>query len=146
MSGTKRAIGWGLAAGVAGTAAMTLSQRLEQSFTHREGSTVPAQVGAKVMGSAPATEEGALQMGWAVHWSHGVTMGLVRGLLGLTPMSAGAASAVHFGALWGGDALLYRALGIDEMPWKWEKEGLVTDLGHKLVLSAVTSAVFVSRY
>jgi len=73
-------------------------------------------------------------------------MGAVRGLLGLTALGTVAASVLHYLVVWGGNVMLYVALGIAPMPWKWGGTALATDLFHKLVLSAVTSVVFVALY
>jgi hypothetical protein len=69
-------------------------------------------------------------------------MGALRGVLeqaGLRGLPAGAA---HFALLWGGDALLYRALGIADVPWRWNSDELASDLLHKAVHAAVTGAVY----
>lgn len=133
-----------LAAGVAGTAAMTLSEKIEQSQTNRADSMVTVEVGAKVAKPPLKTGAQAQTLGQAVHWMHGVTWGAVRGLLALTPLNAFAASAVHYVSLWTSDVVLYRVLKIEPLPHKWEKQALFIDLFHKLVLSAVTSAVFLA--
>lgn len=146
MGGAVEALGWGLVAGLAGTVAQTGSQFVEQKLTHREDSTVTTQVGAMIFRPPIKTGAQASRLGLAVHWGHGIAMGAVRGLLGLTAVGSLAASAVHFALVWGGDVMLYAALGIAPMPWKWGGTALATDLFHKLVLSAVTSAVFVALY
>ena len=134
----------GLAAGVVGTAAMTISEKIEQSKTGREDSMVTAEVGAIL--TKPSLETGAqvAKLGKIVHWTHGVTWGMVRGLLALTPLNSFAASALHYVSLWSSDALLYRALGIQPLPNRWGAQTLITDLFHKLVLSVVTSLVFLA--
>lgn len=140
------ALGWGLVAGAVGTVAQTLSQRLEQSITRRGDSMVPAEVGAMVFGP-PLTNVGEVrQLGLAVHWGHGISMGLLRGALGLTPLGPLTASALHFVLVWSGDVVLYKGLGVAPWPWKWGAKAVSTDLGHKFVLSAVTSAVFVALF
>ncbi len=133
----------GLAAGVVGTAAMTLSERLEQAKTGREDSMVTTEVGAILTKPRLETGAQAAKLGQVVHWSHGITWGAVRGLIGLTPLNAFTASAIHYVSLWTSDALLYRTLNIQPLPNKWGKKPLLTDLFHKLVLSGVTSGVFV---
>lgn len=113
------ALAWGLVAGAVGTAAQTLSERAEQSVTHRQDSLVPAEVGAKLLRPRLDRPPDVSRLGLAVHWGHGLTMGLVRGLLGLTGLGAFAASALHYVVVWSGDAGLYRALGVAPAPWKW---------------------------
>ncbi len=134
----------GLAAGVAGTAAMTISEKIEQARSHRADSMVTVEVGAKIVKPPLETGAQAQKLGQVVHWMHGVTWGAVRGLLALTPLKALAASALHYVSLWTSDVVLYRVLKIEPLPHKWEKQALAIDLFHKLVLSAVTSAVFLA--
>ncbi len=49
---------------------------------------------------------------------------------------------MHFALLWGGDAALYRALGIADAPWQWQGDELAVDLLHKGIYAAVTGAVY----
>lgn len=135
------AVGIGLVAGLIGTVAMTISEMVEARLTKREASTVPGQVGAKLSGHGedPATVK---RLNTPVHWTHGISLGAVRGLLGLTPLGPVWATVVHYGAVWGGDVLLYRSLGIAPWPWKWERRELITDLFHKGVYAVVTGVAF----
>ena len=134
----------GFIAGVIGTAAMTASEKLEQAWTGREDSTIPTEVGALVVKPELQTGADAQQLGQAVHWTHGITWGAIRGLLAMAPLSASTASALHYVSLWTSDATLYRVLGIEPLPHKWERQALLADLFHKLVLSGVTSAAFLA--
>lgn len=77
---------------------------------------------------------------------HGIILGAVRGLLGVTALSAVAAFILHFPLVWGGDVMLYATLGIAPAPWDWRGKELATDLVHKGVLSVVTSLVFIALY
>ena len=136
------ALGRGAVAGVVGTAAMTVSERIEMRLTGRESSNVPAQVAERLTGFEPDTAAGEERLSQGVHWGHGVLMGAVRGAIGLTGARGASATALHYGVLWGGDAALYRALGIAPPPWAWEGSALATDLLHKGVHAAVTGVVY----
>ncbi len=133
----------GMVAGVAGTIAMTVSERLEMSVSGREGSTVPGQVGAHLL---PRQDPNSItdieRLNNPVHWAHGISMGALRGVLDQAGFRGLPASAAHFALLWGGDAALYRALGIADVPWRWDSDELATDLLHKAVYAAVTGAVY----
>jgi hypothetical protein len=133
----------GMLAGAVGTAAMTVSERLEMSLTGREASTVPGQVGAHLLpGSDPASRTDVARLNGPVHWVHGITMGALRGVLDVAGLQGPRASAAHFALLWGGDAALYRVLGIADLPWRWSTDELASDLLHKGVYAAVTGAVY----
>ena len=63
MGGVVEALGWGLVAGLVGTMAQTVSQLIEQRFTHREDSTVTVQVGAMLLRPPLKTGEQASRLG-----------------------------------------------------------------------------------
>jgi len=137
------ALGRGLIAGAVGTVAMTLSQTLEMSLSRRKGSQVPGKVGAHLLpGRDPQSTTDIATLNSPVHWAHGISMGALRGLLDTAGLRGPAASAVHFALVWGGDAALYRALGIADVPWRWAAEELGIDLLHKGVYAAVTGATY----
>lgn len=65
------AVGKGLAAGLVGTAAMTVSSMLESKLRGREASTTPARAASKVLGVAPVDEAGEQRFNSLVHWAYG---------------------------------------------------------------------------
>ncbi len=142
-SGLLSTLSRGMIAGAIGTIAMTLSERLEMTVSGREASQVPGQVGAHLLpGQDPDSPADVTRLNAPVHWMHGISMGAVRGALDLTGLRGPEASVAHFLLLWGGDATLYHALGIAEMPWHWETDELASDVLHKGVYAAVTGAVY----
>jgi len=137
------AITRGMVAGAVGTTAMTISERLEMSISGREGSQVPGQVGANLLpGRDPHSQSDLEDLSTPVHWAHGISVGALRGLLDVAGIRGPAASAAHFALLWVGDAALYRALGIADVPWRWGATALGTDLFHKGVYAAVAGASY----
>ncbi len=138
-----RAMVRGMVAGAVGTVAMTVSERVEMSVSGRASSTVPGQVGAHLLpGADPASSSDVARLGGPVHWGHGVAMGALRGILDVAGLKGPAASAAHLALVWGGDAVLYRALGIADVPWRWGADELGADLLHKGVYAVVTGAVY----
>ncbi len=138
-----RAAARGMIAGAVGTAAMTLTERLEMAISERPPSTVPGQVGAHLLpGVDPSAERDVARLNGPVHWAHGIGMGAVRAALDGMGLRGPAASAAHFALLWGGDAALYRALGVADLPWRWSGDELATDVLHKGVYAMVTGAVY----
>ena len=137
------ALGRGMVAGAVGTVAMTVSQRLEMAVTGRAGSQVPGEVGAHLVpGKDPGSPADVAQLNNAVHWGHGIAMGAVRGALGVAGLSGPRASLAHFALVWGGDAALYRGLGISELPWHWTAADLGTDMTHKGLYAGITGATY----
>lgn len=133
----------GMVSGLLGTAAMTVSELLEMSLSGREGSKVPGQVGAHLLpGRDPSSPDDVQRLNTPVHWAHGITMGALRGALDTVGLRGPAATAAHFALLWGGDAALYRVLGVADVPWRWEPEELASDVGHKAVYAIVTGLTY----
>ena len=143
ITSVARAAARGMVAGAAGAVAMTLTQRVEMSLSGRAPSTVPGQVGASLLpGADPSAPADVARLNAPVHWGHGIAMGALHGVLDEAGLHGPAASAAHFALVWGGDAALYRALGIADVPWRWSPDELAADLLHKGVYAAVTGAVY----
>ena len=62
------AVGKGLFAGAAGTAAMTLSSTTEMKLRGRPASSAPADAAAKVLGVEPKGEKEKARFSNLVHW------------------------------------------------------------------------------
>ncbi|MBD1387316.1 hypothetical protein IDJ75_18650 [Mucilaginibacter rigui] len=95
------AIGKGLLAGIAATAAMTISQLIEMKITNREASDAPVKVARDTAGIKPASEQDKQQLSQELHWGYGTAWGVARGIIGLTGLKGLPATLVHFGAVWG---------------------------------------------
>ena len=142
-TGVARAAALGMVAGAVGTVAMTIAQRVEMSMSGRAPSTVPGQVGAHLVpGADPAVAADVARLNGPVHWGHGIAMGALRGVLDVAGLHGPAATAAHFALVWGGDAALYRTLGIADAPWQWSGGELGADVLGKGVYAAVTGAVY----
>jgi len=136
------AIGRGLLAGVAGTAAMTVSSTLEAKLQGRESSSAPADAAGKVLGVQPRDPDGEARFATAVHWGYGTGWGAVRGLIGLTGMRGPTAMLAHFGAVWGSELAMLPALDVAPPPWKQPLSGIGMDAFHHLVYAAATSTAY----
>ncbi len=142
--GVLEAVGVGLLAGGLGTVALTIAEKAEMRLTSREPSTVPGQVGTKLSGRDPDTNPRRVgRLNPLVHWSHGIALGAVRGLLDVLGLGPIAATLVFFPVVFGGDAALYRALQIAPAPWRWTRSELATDLFGKAVLAFATSGAYI---
>jgi hypothetical protein len=137
------AIGKGLLAGFAGTAAMTVSSTLEARLRGRAPSSAPARATAKMLG-IKEFEDGVAQARFndLSHWSYGTGWGIVRGLLGATGMRARTATALHGGAVWGSAQVTLPALEIAPPVVFWPKEEIAIDAFHHAVYAAATGAAY----
>lgn len=134
----------GLIAGTIGTMTLTLAEHAEMKLTGRQPSSVPGQVGMKLLRRDPEADPALTKrLSPLVHWTHGTALGAVRGLLDGAGLSPRAATLAFYPLVWSGDALLYRALGIAPAPWRWSHDELLTDLFGKGVLSFATSGAYI---
>ena len=136
------AAGVGLAAGLAGTAAMTLSSTIEAKIGHREPSTAPADAARKLLGVKPEGAEQAKRFGTIVHWAYGTSWGAVRGLLGCTGLPAPAASAAHMVLLWGSEQVMLPALGVTPPLTEQDAADIAIDAWHCVVYAAAAGAAY----
>ena len=136
------AAGVGLAAGLAGTAAMSLSSMIEASIRHRAPSTAPADAAGKLLGVKPEGEQQAKRFNTIVHWAYGTSWGAVRGLLGCTGLPAPAASAVHLAVLWGSEQVTLPALGASPPLTKQSPTEIAIAAWHELVYAAAAGAAY----
>ena len=104
------AMGVGLLSGVAGTAAITLSQMVEMKLTKRAPSTMPADAASKTLDIQPTSEPAKERLSKQVHWSYGTGLGVARGIMNLAGLKGWPATLAHFTAVWGGSMLMLPAL------------------------------------
>lgn len=142
LGATAAAVGKGLAAGVAGTAAMTVSSTLEAKLRGRQPSTTPARAASKVLGVAPVDEQGEKRFNNLVHWGYGTGWGGARGLLGAVGLRGTPAAMAHLGAVWGAEQVVLPATGAAPPATQWGAKEVAVDLWHHLVYVAATSAVY----
>jgi hypothetical protein len=122
-----------MAAGFAGTVALTLSQRLEMRLTGRPPSDLPAQVAEGVLGISPrgrARERAA----FAAHWLNNSSSGLGRAALAGIGLRGAPAAGATFALYFAGMTLLFRRL--DLAPPR------AIDLAHASVWAIATSAAY----
>ena len=100
------AIGKGLIAGLAATAAMTLSQKIEMKITKREPSEATVKVASEVTGIKPLNKEEKDKVSQEIHFAYGTVWGIARGIIGLTGLKGIPAALVHFGSVWGASMIM----------------------------------------
>lgn len=136
------AIGKGLLAGAAGTLAITAFQMVEMKATGREESTAPADAAGKVLEIQPRNEAGKTRLNQATHWLYGIAWGVPRALLGALGMRDPAATAVHFGAVWGSALTMPAALDVAPPPTEMETKELAMDAARHAVYAVATGLAF----
>jgi hypothetical protein len=137
------AIGKGLVAGFAGTAAMTLSSTLEAKLRGRAASSAPARATTKVLGIKEFEDDIAkARFNDLSHWGYGTGWGVVRGLFGATGMTPKAATAAHGAAIYGAAQVTLPALDVAPPAIFWPKEEIAIDAFHHVVYATATGLAY----
>lgn len=130
----------GVAAGLAGVAAMTAVEKLEQRLTGRPSSYVPAHTLARTLGlSSPDADDWRRNM--AMHWSNGVLLGAVRGIMAAANLRGPLAAVMHTPLRLTWDQTLENLTGVGAPPWTWPRDELLIDVTHKALFSLATGVV-----
>jgi hypothetical protein len=137
------AIGKGLVAGFAGTAAMTVSSTLEAKLRGRAPSSAPARATAKMLGIKEFEDDIAkARFNDLSHWGYGTSWGVLRGLLAVTGMRPKVATAAHGAAIYGAAQVTLPALEIAPPAIFWAKEEIAIDAFHHAVYATATGVAY----
>lgn len=136
------ALGTGLVAGVAGTAAMTVSSTAEAKLRGRGSSSTPADAASKVLGVSPIDDRGERRFNHLVHWGYGTAWGAVRGLISGLGVVGPPAVLAHLAAVWGAEQVVLPATGAAPPATEWGAKEIAVDLGHHVVYAVATGAAY----
>ena len=135
-------VGKGLAAGMVGTAAMTVSSSLEAKLRGREASTAPADAASKVLRVKPEGDEAQARFTTLVHWGYGTGWGAVHGLLAGVGAPPRAATAGHFAAVWGSGLVMLPKLEVAPSLPEWGATAIAIDAWHHTVYALTTGIAY----
>lgn len=136
------AIGKGLLAGLAGTAAITLSQMIEMKITGRKPSDAPVKAANKVLDIKPQNAEKKQKVSQEIHWAYGTSWGIARGIIGLTGLKGVPAALVHFASIWGASMVMLPALKVAPPITEEKPEEIGVDGLHHAVYAAAAGLVY----
>jgi hypothetical protein len=139
--GVRDAAARGLAAGFAGTVALTISQRIEMGLTGRAPSDLPARVAEGVLGISPRGRMRSL-VAFATHWVNNTSSGLGRALASGVGLRGAPAAGATFVFYLSGSSLLFRRLDLAPPPWRRGAQQLTIDVIHAGVYAVATSAAY----
>lgn len=135
-------LGKGLAAGLFGTVAMTVSSTLEMKLRDRGSSNATADAASKILGIDGFTsEETEQRFGQLVHWAYGTSWGAARGILG-TVMRPVVADATHFVAVWGLEQVMLPALEVAPPATELDAREIAVDGWHHAVYALATGLAY----
>jgi len=138
-----RAIGKGVVAGIAGTAAMTISSTVEAKLRGRAFSDAPARATAKVLGIKEFEDARAkARFSDLSHWGYGTAWGIAHAVLRELGLGSRAATPAHFAAIWGSAAVMLPLLEVAPPFVFWGKEEVAIDLFHHAVYATATGAAY----
>jgi hypothetical protein len=137
----RRVLWQGLVAGAAGTAVMTVGEKLEQRVTGRPSSFVPARVLARIAGLPEETGKQPAALNWAMHYGQGALAGVLRSLMAQVGLRGPVASAKFTVVRLTNDQILENATGVGAPPQTWPRKELVVDVVHKAVYAFATGLV-----
>jgi hypothetical protein len=126
-------IGRGLVAGVAGTAAMTVSSTVEARLRGRPFSTAPGRCGCQGPRDPRVRHRGRAQP---------LLQSRPRALLGRNGRGAARATAVHLAALWGSEQVMLPALSVAPPITFWGREEIAIDGFHHAVYAVSTGIAY----
>src|SRR5436305_1990682 len=125
---TSKAIIGGLVAGLAGVAAMTLAEKIEQVMTKRPNSYVPAHTLERLLGLPHKPDQHRLGLNWTMHWGQGILLGIARGLMARQGIRGPVGSFLFMNLRLINDQVLENATGVGALPWTWPRDEQVIDL------------------
>ncbi len=128
----------GAAAGAVGVAVMTAGEKMEQRFTGRANSYVPARTLLTLLGRRPGDDVRPPMWNHAMHWGTGAALGALRGVWSLIGLRGPRASMAHTVVRLAFDQTLENATGVGAPPLTWPRSELVIDVAHKAIYSFAT--------
>lgn len=131
----------GIIAGTVGVATMTAAEKVEQAFTKRPNSYVPAKVLAALLGRDPKTYDHNTAWNWAMHWGQGMLLGAVRGVMAERGIRGPVGSLIFTNLRLLNDQTFENATGVGSPPWTWPVDEQVIDLAHKAIYGFTTGIV-----
>jgi hypothetical protein len=135
-------IGKGILAGLAGTAAMTAAQLLDQKLTGREPSGAPAEAVEKVVKVEPKDDAGEHRLSNLTHWAYGTGWGVPRAALGAVGLAAPIATVLHFAIVWGTALVMLPTLRVAPPATEWDGQELAKDALLHLTYAAAAGLAY----
>lgn len=136
-----RGLRTGVIAGVAGTVAMTLSEKIEQVITGRPNSYIPAHAMERFLGLPTKPDRERTLLSWVAHWGLGILPAALRGVMAEGGMRGPMASALFLATRVSTDETLENVSGVGKPPWDWKASLATIDVLHKGVYAFATGLV-----
>ena len=136
------AVGRGLIAGLAGTAAITLSTRIEGMSNKKPGNFAPGDAASKALSIEASDREEWGKFSNEVHWTYGTLWGAGRGLLSLVGLKGWPATAIHFAAIYYTAITIEPDFEVAPPINEWSKKKIGLFALHHIVYVVIAGLVF----
>ncbi|KUI66833.1 hypothetical protein VM1G_02411 [Cytospora mali] len=119
---------------------MTISEKVEQFFTNRPNSFVPAWALARLLSLTPkpSDTDQLIKLNWAMHYGQGALAAIVRVWMSANGVRGPFADFMFTGMRLLVDQTLENWMGTGALPWTWPVNEQVIDILHKGVFAFVT--------
>ena len=131
----------GLFAGLAGVAAMTAAEKVEQAMTRRPNSYVPGRTLSTMAGTPQGDYHRSMAWNHAMHWGTGALLGALRGVWSATGIRGPRANGTYTIVRLAFDQTMENAAGTGSPPADWPAFEQALDAIHKAIYSLVTGIV-----
>jgi hypothetical protein len=135
------AAGRGALAGLAGVLVMTVGEKVEQRFTGRRNSYVPARALMGMAAQQPSESTTSTPWNHAMHWGTGALLGALRGVWSATGIRGAEATATHTVVRLAFDQTVENTTGAGAPPSTWPASERALDVAHKALYSVATGVV-----
>ena len=136
------ALGKGLIAGLAGTAAITLSEAIERKITGKHTTFAPGDAASNALDIEASKMAARKKFSNEVHWVYGTSWGTARGLLSLMGLKGLPATAVHFAAIFYTATTIEPDFEVAPPINEWRKSDLAMFALHHVIYAAAAGFVF----
>ncbi|KAJ9094042.1 hypothetical protein QFC21_006143 [Naganishia friedmannii] len=117
---------------------MTIGEKLEQTFTGRPNSFVPAHTLSNLLGLAPKPDSERLWLNHVMHYGQGTLAGGIRGILSTLGVVGFFANFMFTAVRLGIDQTLENVTEVGAPPWTWPLNEQIIDVFHKAVYAFAT--------
>lgn len=135
-------IGKGFIAGLAGTAAITLSQMIERKITGKPTSFAPGDAASKALDIEASKMETRKKFSDEVNWVYGTLWGSGCGMLSLLGIKGLPATSIHFAAIFYTAITIEPDFEVAPPINEWSKIDLALFALHHVIYAAAAGMVF----
>lgn len=96
---------------------MTIGEKVEQGFTHRPNSYVPARTLERLIGVRAATDTGLFGLNMAMHYGQGAAAAVIRAIMAWKGVRGPFADFIFVGIRLLIDQTLENWTGVGALPW-----------------------------